>query len=65
MTDLFYSFGVSHPGAITLHNYPRHCRTCVATMASTSISRPSTSCGIANAAYPATTSSAGCFTRTR
>jgi hypothetical protein len=24
MSDLFYSFGVSHPGAITLHNYPRH-----------------------------------------
>jgi hypothetical protein len=24
MQDLFYSFGVSHPGAITLHNYPRH-----------------------------------------
>ncbi len=24
MGDLFYSFGVSHPGAITLHNYPRH-----------------------------------------
>jgi hypothetical protein len=24
MTDLFYSFGVSHPGAVTLHNYPRH-----------------------------------------
>ena len=24
MTDLFYSFGVSFPGAITLHNYPRH-----------------------------------------
>ncbi|HZT43938.1 MAG TPA: peroxidase family protein [Chthonomonadaceae bacterium] len=23
MTDLFYSFGTSHPGAITLHNYPR------------------------------------------
>jgi hypothetical protein len=21
--DLFYSFGVAHPGAITLHNYPR------------------------------------------
>ena len=21
--DVFYSFGVSHPGAITLHNYPR------------------------------------------
>jgi hypothetical protein len=24
MTDLFYSFGVAHPGALTLHNYPRH-----------------------------------------
>jgi hypothetical protein len=24
MPDLFYSFGTSHPGAITLHNYPRH-----------------------------------------
>jgi hypothetical protein len=23
MTDLLYSFGTSHPGAITLHNYPR------------------------------------------
>jgi hypothetical protein len=22
--DLFYSFGVAHPGAVTLHNYPRH-----------------------------------------
>jgi hypothetical protein len=24
MTDLFYSFGRAHSGAITLHNYPRH-----------------------------------------
>ena len=24
MADLFYSFGREHPGAITLHNYPRH-----------------------------------------
>ena len=24
MPDLFYSFGISHPGAVTLHNYPRH-----------------------------------------
>jgi hypothetical protein len=24
MTDLFYSFGRSYPGAITLHNYPKH-----------------------------------------
>jgi hypothetical protein len=23
MTDLFYSFGTSHPGALVLHNYPR------------------------------------------
>jgi hypothetical protein len=23
LPDLFYSFGTSHPGAITLHNYPR------------------------------------------
>jgi len=23
MTDLFYSFGIAHPGEITLHNYPR------------------------------------------
>jgi len=23
MTDVFYSFGRAHPGAITLHNYPR------------------------------------------
>ena len=21
--DAFYSFGIAHPGAITLHNYPR------------------------------------------
>jgi hypothetical protein len=24
MPDLFYSFGTCHPGAITLHNFPRH-----------------------------------------
>jgi hypothetical protein len=24
MADLFYSFGRLHPGAITLHNYPKH-----------------------------------------
>jgi hypothetical protein len=24
MSDLLYSFGTSHPGAITLHNYPRY-----------------------------------------
>jgi Animal haem peroxidase len=26
MADIFYSFGRSHPGAITLHNYPKHLR---------------------------------------
>jgi hypothetical protein len=26
MADLFYSFGISHPGAIVLHNYPNHLR---------------------------------------
>jgi hypothetical protein len=26
MTDAFYSFGVAHPGAITLHNYPNFLR---------------------------------------
>ena len=29
MADLFYSFGISHPGAITLHNYPRLLQTLV------------------------------------
>lgn len=24
LRDLFYSFGISHPGALRLHNYPRH-----------------------------------------
>lgn len=24
LADLFYSFGISHPGALTLHNYPKH-----------------------------------------
>jgi len=27
MVDLFYSFGRSYPGAITLHNYPKHLQT--------------------------------------
>jgi hypothetical protein len=26
MSDLFYSFGTSHPGAIVLHNFPNHLR---------------------------------------
>ncbi len=31
MSDLFYSFGVTHPGAITLHNYPSFLRELVHT----------------------------------
>ena len=27
--DLLYSFGVAHPGAVRLHNYPRHLQTLV------------------------------------
>jgi hypothetical protein len=27
--DVFYSFGISHPGAITLHNYPEFLRTLI------------------------------------
>ncbi|GAB1545060.1 peroxidase [Scytonema sp. NUACC21] len=26
MSDLFYSFGIAHPGAVTLHNYPNFLR---------------------------------------
>jgi len=26
MQDVFYSFGISHPGAIQLHNYPNWLR---------------------------------------
>src|SRR6185437_9858278 len=26
LADCFYSFGTSHPGAITLHNFPEHLR---------------------------------------
>lgn len=26
MTNLFYSFGIAHPGAVTLHNYPHFLR---------------------------------------
>jgi hypothetical protein len=29
MLDLFYSFGRAHPGAVRLHNYPRHLQTLV------------------------------------
>jgi hypothetical protein len=35
MADLFYSFGVMHPGAIKLHNYPRHLQTLARTDAPT------------------------------
>ena len=66
MPDLFYSFGTCHPGAVTLHNYPAApAEPARETTASISIWRRSTSCATASAACRATTSSAGCCTRTR
>ena len=66
IADLFYSFGISHPGAVTLHNYPTpSAEPDSETTASISISPRSTSCATASAACRATTSSAGCCTRSR
>ena len=58
MPDLYYSFGTCHPGAVTLHNYPRHLQNSPGTMESISIWRRWTSCATANAECRATTSSA-------
>ena len=60
--DLLYSFGTSHPGAITLHNFPRTCRRSTGRAARRSTSPRSTSCARANGACRATASSAGCST---
>ena len=35
--DQFYSFGVSHPGAVRLHNFPRHLQDLRSTTASTDL----------------------------
>ncbi len=66
MADIFYSFGRSHPGAITLHNFPRHLQQFQPRpTVNSSISGPSTSCGSANGASRDTTSSAGCSASNR
>ena len=62
MTDLLYSFGTSHPGAIVLHNFPR----CLqhfhrAGRRASSTWRRSTSCAAGSGACPATTNSGGYF----
>ena len=49
MEDLFYSFGTSHPGAITLHNYPRFLQRLERPDGTRSTWRRSTCCAIARA----------------
>jgi len=44
MSDLIYSFGIAHPGAITLHNIRARCRIWSGSMATASTSARSTSC---------------------
>ena len=51
---LWYSFGITNPGSLTLNNYPNFLRN----LSATSTWRPSTCCVTASAAYRATTSSA-------
>ena len=59
MPDLLYSFGTAHPGAITLHNYPRFLqRVRAARRHAHRPRRRPTSCASASAACRATTSSA-------
>ena len=64
--DLLYSFGISHPGALRLHNFPKHLQNLNKdTTGEPSTSPPWTSCATASAACRATTSSAACSTRSR
>ena len=65
LRDLFYSFGVAHPGrcGCTTSRAPADAGPRQGRAASTS--RPSTSCAIASAACRATTGSAGCCARSR
>ena len=67
MADLLYSFGTLHPGAITLHNYPRFLQT-LEKEGRAAFHRPGrqwTFCATVSAACPATTSSANCSTSRR
>ena len=58
-SDLFYSFGIAHPGAITLHNHPRALQNLTRVNGRPRRHRRrSTSCATASAACPATTTSA-------
>jgi hypothetical protein len=52
LADLFYSLGIANPGAIRLHNYPRHLQNLVKDTASVSISPRSTSCAIRERGVP-------------
>ena len=61
LADLFYSFGVAHPGAITPAQLPPRLQDSRARTGRLDLPR-STSCGTASAACRATTSSAGCCT---
>ncbi len=62
----FYSLGVAHPGALRLHNFPKHLQNLVAGQRRALRPRHrSTSCATASAACRATTSSAACCTRSR
>ncbi|WP_267884529.1 peroxidase family protein [Streptomyces sp. NRRL F-2580] len=58
MANLFYSFGTLHPGLVTLHNFPKLCRTSSAPTENGRTSLPRTSCATGNWASPATTNPA-------
>ncbi len=62
MPNALYSFGVAHPGAITLHNYPRFLQHLTRPDGRRSTSPPPTSSASASAACRGTTSSGGAST---
>ena len=62
MADLFYSFGIPHPGRDALHNYPKFLRDFQHARGNRlRHGHRSTSCATVSAACRATTSSAGSF----
>ena len=61
VANALYSFGIAHPGAISLHNYPRFLQRLERLTALAWTSPRRTSCGSASAGCRATTSSAGSF----
>ena len=61
MSDRFYSFGIAHPGAITLHNYPRFLQKLTPDGHDLDLAA-TTSSGSASAACRGTTSSAAAST---